>query len=105
KLLDNKNGDKAARAGAEELLRDARAIADQVQEWLNTNTSQRLECPKEVETNIPMWTASELLSVLKPLYPHAQNITNPNRLITLLHGVVRRVPNPNFIYRFSKDPN
>jgi len=105
KLLESQQGDKETRAEAEEVLSSARNMNKRVREWLNSSSLERLECPKEVSTNVPTWTAGELLSVLKPLYPHAQKITDPNSLIRLLFGVVRRVPNPHFIYRFSKDPD
>lgn len=50
------------------------------------------------------WTAEELLRVLRPLYPRASEIETPHELVRLLHGDIRRIPNPAFGSRFLPDP-
>ena len=53
---------------------------------------------------MPGLTSEELLTILKPLYPQAEKITNAAQLITLKYDSIRRIPNPAFVSRFAKDP-
>jgi hypothetical protein len=54
---------------------------------------------------VPGLTSEKLLTILKPLYPQAEKITNPAQLITLKHNSIRRIPNPAFVSRFAKEPS
>lgn len=58
-----------------------------------------------MDLTLPTWTAAELLALLKPLYPLAQEITDPNKLIRLVFRTIRRVPNQKFFSRFTRTPD
>jgi len=58
---------------------------------------------REIDLEVPGWTAAELLPIIKPLYPAARNISRPSQLISLLEGQIRRVPNPRYKARFGAD--
>lgn len=58
------------------------------------------QVPDEVRRPETGWTAEELLDVLRPVYPAAEDAT-PSDLITLLSRKVRRIPNPDFTSRRS----
>jgi hypothetical protein len=104
-LLNGEYGDVATRRDAEELRERVYGTLDRTREWLNARDSEGLGLPAEVSKVIPGWTAEELLPVIMPLYPLAQNITDTNQLIRLLYGEIRRIPNPKFQSRFAKDPH
>lgn len=72
--------------------------------WIDLSGVNGSNIPTNVESAVPGWTAEELLRVLKPLYPHAQTITSNAKLITLMGNSIRRVLNPDFKVRSSKDP-
>jgi hypothetical protein len=94
-----------ARGEAENLLEQARSVNEQVRVWLKDKTCFSLKCPSEVNPTPPTWTAAELLAFLKPFYPLAKEITDPNRLIRLVFRSIRRVPNPSFRSRFKQMPD
>jgi hypothetical protein len=102
KLLKTGHGAVAVRGDAECLLEQIRSVTEQVQVWLKGKQCSALKCPSEVNPNPPMWTAAELLAFLKPFYPLAQEITDPNKLIRLVFRSVRRIPNPSFRSRFKR---
>lgn len=105
RLLKTRHGTVEARGYAESLLDQVRSVTGQIQIWLRDRPHPALNCPYEVNTGIPTWTAAELLAFLKPFYPLAQGITDPNRLIRLVFRSIRRVPNPNFRSRFKQSPD
>jgi hypothetical protein len=105
RLLRTRHGTVEARGYAESLLDQVRSVAGQIQVWLRDRPYTALNCPCEVNTEVPAWTAAELLAFLKPFYPLAQEITDPNRLIRLVFRSIRRVPNPNFRSRFKQSPD
>jgi hypothetical protein len=80
-----------------EALRSAR-------DWLDRFNPIRLRLPESVKIEVPGWTADELLKVVKPLYPRSQKITDASKLTSLMDGDIRRIPNPEYINRFSDDP-
>ncbi|MBD0328235.1 MAG: hypothetical protein ICV68_17580, partial [Pyrinomonadaceae bacterium] len=102
-LLNGDCGDAATRRDAEELRDQVDGILNRTREWLSSRDSKGLTLPSEVSKDIAAWTAEELLPVIMPLYPQAQDITDPNQLIRLLYGEIRRVPNPKYQNRFAKD--
>jgi hypothetical protein len=104
RLLKTEHGIAEIRADAEILLDQVRSIVKQIQLWLKDKSRSTLKCPSEVDLKIPTWTAAELLAFLKPLYPLAQEITDPNKLIRLVFRSIRRVPNPSFRSRFNQIP-
>ncbi|HEX8148360.1 MAG TPA: HEAT repeat domain-containing protein [Pyrinomonadaceae bacterium] len=71
--------------------------------WLNSYGLDDPHLPKEVDTNVPGWTADELLEVVRPLYPQARKLKKGTRLIPLMGDAIRRIFNPEYTNRFSKD--
>lgn len=90
---------------AEVIRKEISKLITLAKEWIETKNIQALNLPSSVDTFTPGITAKELLKIIKPFYPKAQKIKDPNKLIGLLYGDVRRVPNPNFKGRFSSNSN
>jgi len=105
RLLRTRHGTAEARDHAESLHDQVRSVTGQIQIWLRDRPHPTLNYLCEVNTEIPTWTAAELLAFLKPFYPLAQEITDPNRLIRLVFRSIRRVPNPHFRSRFKQSPD
>jgi hypothetical protein len=57
----------------------------------------------EIGSEVPGWTAAELLPIISPLYPAARNIDRTAQLIPLLEKSIRRVPNPTYENRFASE--
>jgi hypothetical protein len=94
-----------------EVLREAGFLQENVskliidaEEWIHVNKIANLNLPVDVDENTPAWTSEELLSVLKPIHPALQNVKTANKVITLLSDEIRRVSNPEFRMRFSRNP-
>lgn len=105
RLLKTSHGTAEVREQAKSLLEQVRDIALQNQLWLKDKSCLTLKFPSEINPMPQTWTAAELLAFLKPLYPLAQEITDPNKLIRLVFRCIRRIPNPNFRYRFDQKPD
>lgn len=103
RFLGSNHGESATRDEAKALHEQVCGDLIKVREWLGPRAAQNQGCPSDVIMSTPTWTAEELISIIKPLYPQAQQITDLNQLIRLLWGKIRRVPNPDFQHRFSKD--
>jgi hypothetical protein len=103
-LLEGKRLDKTTHYEAEGLREHVGEIASSAQQWLISSAVAQTSLPADVDTRIPAWTAQELLRILKPVYPQAQKISSSAKLIALTYDVIRRIPNPKFKSRFSKDP-
>ncbi|HEX8495344.1 MAG TPA: hypothetical protein VF658_21205 [Pyrinomonadaceae bacterium] len=88
---------------AKELREYVNEILNRANEWLKQRVKGKQEIPI-INPAIPGWTAEELLRVIKPLYPRARDIQTPSKLIPLIGDAIRRVPNPDFKNRFSKNP-
>lgn len=88
------------RSDFENLLQNLEGTEREVTKWLNNNPQENL--PETVDLSTPGWTAERLLEFYKPFYPKAQEIKNPNRLITLYERYLRRVKNKQFVSRFSE---
>lgn len=102
-LLNDNCGDVTTRQDAEELRERVDRTLNRTREWLTSQDAKGLNLPSEVSKDIAAWTAEELLPVIMPLYPLAQDITDTNQLIRLLYGEIRRVSNLKFQNRFVKD--
>lgn len=85
---------------AAELLNDVIETADLAREWLDEHGIND-RCPQSVDTDVPGWTINELLEVIRPLSPRLQTIRKTSRLLGLMGDAVRRVPNPEYVNRFS----
>jgi HEAT repeat protein len=94
--------DGATKREAESLRQYAANTVKEAQDWCDSTPKQNL--PSDISRVVPGWTAEELLDVLKPLYPCAQKIERPNKLVTLLYNRIRRIPNSHYVTRFSKSP-
>jgi len=57
----------------------------------------------EVVSEVPGWTAAELLPIISPLYTAARNIDRTSQLIPLLEKSIRRVSNPTYENRFASE--
>ncbi len=88
---------------AENVSKDISQIIELAEEWIKSKNVKNLNLPSEVDTSTPGLTAKELLEIIKPFYPKAREVKDPNKLITLLYNDIRRVPNPNFKKRFSNN--
>lgn len=86
---------------AAELLNDVAEIADLAHEWLDEYGINDSRLPQSVHTEVPGWTINELLEVIRPLYPRLQTIQKNSQLLGLMGDAIRRVPNPEYVNRFS----
>ncbi|MGI8545152.1 MAG: HEAT repeat domain-containing protein [Aridibacter sp.] len=59
--------------------------------------------PEVVDRKITTVSAEELLPILRPVYPAAEGVSDPNKLVRLLQDKIIRVENPEFINRFSSN--
>jgi hypothetical protein len=66
-------------------------------------TAPSPKIPVDIVSEVPGWTATELLPIISPLYQAARNIDRPSKLIPLLEKSIRRVPNPRYEHRFASD--
>ena len=105
RLLRTGHGTTEVRGSAERLLDEVQGATEQVHLWLKDRSRSAIKCPSEVIMTLPTWTAAELLAFLKPFYPLAQEITDPNKLIRLVFRRIRRVPNSSFRSRFKQKPD
>lgn len=101
-LADNQM-DGATRSEAHTLQEHIKEIAEMTHHWLDSCGVGDSCIPNEIDTSVQGLTSEQLLKILKPLYPQAEKITEPTKLVTLMHGSNRRVPNPAFVSRFAKD--
>ncbi len=88
---------------ADELHKRITEIEGFIGDWLNGHVIDHLGLPQDVYTEVPGWTADELLKVVKPLYPNSQKLEKGAKLVSLIDDAIRRVPNPAFDNRFSKN--
>lgn len=86
---------------AAELLNEVIGIADIAREWLDEHGINGRCLPQSVDTDVPGWTINELLEVIRPLYPRLQTIRKNSQLLGLMGDAIRRVPNPEYVNRFS----
>jgi hypothetical protein len=57
----------------------------------------------DVRDDTPGLTPPELQELLEPLYPKAAEVDDPTKLVPLLEGAIRRIPNPEHESRWSQD--
>jgi hypothetical protein len=57
----------------------------------------------DVRDDTPGLTPRELQELLEPLYPRAAEVDDPTKLVPLLEGAIRRIPNPEYESRWSQD--
>lgn len=88
---------------ADDLRKHMNDTLNAAHDWLNSYGLDDPHLPKEVDTNVPGWTADELLEVVRPLYPQARKLKKGTRLIPLMGNAIRRIFNPEYTNRFSKD--
>ena len=96
--------DGATRNEVHTLQQSIEEMAERIRHWLDSCDVDDSCIPAEIDTSVPGLTSEELLTILKPLYPQAEKITNPAQLITLKYNSIRRIPNPTFVSRFAKEP-
>jgi hypothetical protein len=104
RLLDEPKIYAETRLKALNLRADVEVLLQRADEWLSARALGGARIPTTVGASVPGWTAEELLRVLRPLYPRAGEIETPHELVRLLHGDIRRIPNPAFGSRFLPDP-
>lgn len=103
-IVEDNSIDGATRNEVHTLQQRTEEIAEKTRHWLDSCDVDDSCIPTEIDTSVPGLTSEELLIILKPLYPQAEKITTPSRLITLKYNSIRRTPNPAFVSRFAKDP-
>jgi hypothetical protein len=92
-----------SRHNANELHKAIGEVWNITHDWLDSHALDDPRLSQEVDTNVPSWTADELLEIVKPLYPRSQKLNKGVKLIPLIGDAIRRVPNPEYVNRFSKD--
>jgi len=105
-LFENQTMDAFTRKEAVKLRDLVSRISKDAEQWLSTQDVSDYNLPQEVATEVPGWTAEELLPYLLPVYPRARRVRVPNEIVRLLSKDedIRRVPNPKFNSRFNQDP-
>jgi len=103
-IVADNNIDGATRNEVHTLQQRIEEISERTRQWLDSCVVNDSCLPAEIDTSVPGLTSKELLTILKPLYPQAEKITNPAQLITLKYNSIRRIPNPAFVSRFAKEP-
>lgn len=88
---------------ADELRRHMYEACNTTFDWLDSYALNDPRLPTEVDTNVPGWTADELLEVVRPLYPRSQKLKQGAQLLPLMGDAIRRILNPEFLNRFSKN--
>jgi hypothetical protein len=88
---------------ANELQEHVRQFSNATRKWLANHALDDPRLPQEVDTTVRGWTADELLTVIKPLYRTSQKLKKGTKLVSLMSDAVRRIPNPEYVNRFSKD--
>lgn len=96
--------DWSTRREAEVLHRRASEILADSRQWLDGHNQSTFALPQEVSRDVQCWTSHKLFEVLYPLYPVLRKNNDPTQVIALLYDQVRRVKNPHYINRFSKEP-
>ena len=89
------------RPQADELLSNVMEIADLAREWLYEHGTNDRRLPQSVHAAVPGWTVDELLEVIRPFYPRLQTIRKNSQLLGLMGDAIRRVPNAEYVNRFS----
>jgi hypothetical protein len=92
-----------AAADAVQLRGTIRSLSEKVDAALASLRSGG-DWPSSVRLETPGWTSEELMPVLTPLYPPVAKAAKANKLVVLLDRYIRRIPNPDFESRFSKEP-
>jgi hypothetical protein len=103
KLIKRDEMEESTRADALNLRRKLNCALKDAKDKLSFYA---LECPNfhvKAVSEVPGWTASELLPIISPLYSAARNIDRVSQLIPLLEKSIRRVPNPTYKNRFASD--
>ncbi len=97
--------DGATRNEAEILRKIVSEVISKARGWLVSRNVAQQNLPQNIRTQIPGWIAEELLPILYPFYPNIRKDKDGNDLTRLLFHEIRRIPNPKFESRFSKDPH
>jgi hypothetical protein len=105
RLLNTKCGSTETRGQAENFLVQVLEVYGQIQLWLKDNHRLVAEYPFTISSMPPTWTGAELHAFLKPFYPVAQSTIDPNKVVRSMFRHIRRIPNPNFRSRFSRNPD
>jgi hypothetical protein len=104
-LIKSKRLNHSNHHKAEELRDDVFEVQKNARLWLGNGHKTQIKLPSTVDISAPGWTAQELLQILMPLYPQARKVTCSAKIISLMSGSIRRIQNPEFKSRFSKNPN
>ncbi len=91
-IFADSNIDGAIRNEAHMLHEHMTEIAEMTRHWLDSCDVDDSCLPAEIDISVPGLTSEELLTILKPLYPQAEKITNPAQLITLKYNSIQAHP-------------
>ena len=102
-LIKSNDMEETTRKGALLLRHKLDAALKDAKDKLCFYTARSPKVPVDIISEVPGWTAGELLPIISPLYQAARNIDRPSKLIPLLEKSIRRVPNPRYEHRFASD--
>lgn len=102
-LIESNDMEETIRKDALLLQQKADSALKDAKDKLFFYTTRGPRIPVDIISEVPGWTAAELLPIISPLYPAARNIDRPSKLIPLLERSIRRVTNPRYEHRFASD--
>lgn len=88
---------------AADLLKRIKVVINEADALIDSNNDESQELPEKVLTDTPSLTLQELFSLLLPLHQNLQDNKDIRDLNALLCKAIRRIPNPDFKNRFSKE--
>lgn len=98
------HADKRTREELAELRHEIDEAAGAAHRWLSEYDIDSMNLPRTVVPLYPLKGAAEVREFLIPFYPAAARVGSLQKFITLLGDNIRRVENPDFASRFSKNP-
>jgi hypothetical protein len=93
------------RRTAERLAHEVREKENEARKFLMSHRSCHGEVLSDVVADVPGLTSHELIDLLFPFYPPARRLTRSHKIMGLMGDAIRRVPNPQFLSQFDKNPN
>jgi hypothetical protein len=98
------HADDLTREELAKLRHEIDEIAGAAHCWLSEYDIDSMSLPRTVTPLYPLKGAAEVRGFLIPFYPAAARAKSLQKFITLLGDSIRRVENPAFSSRFSKNP-
>lgn len=102
-LLESNEMEESTHEDALAFQRKLNSALKDAKDTLSSYAPEDSNLHVQVVSEVPGWTAAELLPIISPLYPAARNIARTSQLIPLLEKSIRRVPNPTYENRFASE--